>query len=204
PVNQGKPHLILWTDTFNNYFHPDVARAAVEVLEAAGFQVRLPAKILCCGRPLYDFGMLDTAKSLLRDVLDALRPDLAAGIPIVGLEPSCVAVFRDEMLNLLPEDVDARRMQGQTFLLSEFLNQHASNYRLPMLERKAVVHMHCHHKAVMKTQDEEDLLRKLGLDFELLDSGCCGMAGSFGFESRHYDISRSIGELVLLPAVRRA
>jgi FAD/FMN-containing dehydrogenase/Fe-S oxidoreductase len=203
-INGGQPRVVLWADTFNNYFHPDVARAAVEVLEAAGFYVTLPPQSLCCGRPLYDFGMLDTAKALLREVLDALKRDLTAGVPIVGLEPSCVAVFRDEMGNLFPDDEDARRMRRQTFLLSEFLNRHTDNYRLPQLRRKAVVHMHCHHKAVMKTKDEKDILRKLGLDFELLDSGCCGMAGSFGFESSHYDISRSIGELVLLPAVRRA
>jgi FAD/FMN-containing dehydrogenase/Fe-S oxidoreductase len=204
PVNEGKPRVILWADTFNNYFHPNVAQAAVEVLEAAGFQVTLPAKGLCCGRPLYDFGMLDTAKALLRETLDTLKRDLAAGVPIVGLEPSCVAVFRDEMMGLFPDDKDAQRMHGQTFLLSEFLNRHAGEYRLPQFQRKAVVHMHCHHKAVMKTKDEEEILRKLGLDFEVLDSGCCGMAGSFGFESSHYDVSRAIGELVLLPAVRRA
>jgi FAD/FMN-containing dehydrogenase/Fe-S oxidoreductase len=202
--NEGQRRVILWADTFNNYFHPEVARAAVEVLEAAGFQVSLPAKSLCCGRPLYDFGMLDTAKALLRETLDTLKRDLAMGVPIVGLEPSCVAVFRDEMVNLLPANEDATRMQRQTLLLSEFLNRHAGDYRWPTLERKAVVHMHCHHKAVMKTKDEEEILRKLGLDLTLLDSGCCGMAGSFGFESSHYDISRSIGELVLLPAVRRA
>jgi FAD/FMN-containing dehydrogenase/Fe-S oxidoreductase len=203
-VNEGKPRVILWADTFNNYFHPQVARAAVEVLEAAGFQVTMPAKVLCCGRPLYDFGMLDKAKALLRDVLDALKPDLATGVPIVGLEPSCVAVFRDEMAGLLPDDEDAKRLREQTFLLSEFLNRHAQSFHVPGPRRKAMVHMHCHHKAVIKTKDEEDILRKLGLDLEVLDSGCCGMAGSFGFESSHYDISRSIGEMVLLPAVRRA
>jgi FAD/FMN-containing dehydrogenase/Fe-S oxidoreductase len=203
-VNQDKPHVILWADTFSNYFHPEVARAAVEVLEAAGFQVKLPAKVLCCGRPLYDFGMLDTAKALLRETLDTLKHDLAAGIPIIGLEPSCVSVFRDEMMGLYPDDRGAKSMHSQVFLLSEFLNKHSSHFHLPQLSRKAVVHMHCHHKAIMKTKDEEEILGKLGLDFEVLDSGCCGMAGSFGFESHHYDISRSIGDLVLFPAVRRA
>src|SRR5262249_4384651 len=152
----------------------------------------------------YDGGMQDTAKALLRETLATLKGDLAESVPIVGLEPSCVAVFRDEMGNLFPDDKDARSMQRHTLLLSEFLNQHAPHFHWPKLKRKALVHMHCHHKAVLKTKDEEEILRKLGLDFELLDSGCCGMAGSFGFESSHYDISRSIGELVLLPAVRRA
>src|SRR5262249_7330853 len=133
PTNESKPRVILWPDTFNNHFHPEVARAAVEGLEAAGFQVTLPAKNLCCRRPLYDFGMLDTAKSLLRQTLDTLKPDLAAGIPIIGLEPSCVAVFRDEMVNLLPADEDARRMQAQTVLLSEFLNRHAGHLQWPQL-----------------------------------------------------------------------
>jgi len=174
------------------------------VLEDAGFQVLVPAKSLCCGRPLYDFGMLDMAKGLLREVLDTLKPWIEAGIPIVGLEPSCVAVFRDELTSLFPRDEDAKRLSQQTYLLSEFLNRKVKGYRPPQLRRKALVHAHCHHKAVMKTADEEAILKKLGLDFELLDSGCCGMAGSFGFEREHYDVSQAVGELVLLPAVRAA
>ncbi len=204
PRNEGKPQVILWPDTFNNHFHPDTAKAAVEVLETAGFQVLVPAKSLCCGRPLYDFGMLDTAKGLLRDVLDTLKPWVEAGVPVVGLEPSCVAVFRDELTGLFPHDEDAKRLSQQTFLLSEFLNRKVKDYRPPQLRRKALVHAHCHHRAVMKTTDEEAILKKLGLDFQLLDSGCCGMAGSFGFEREHYEVSRAVGELVLLPAVRAA
>jgi Fe-S oxidoreductase len=202
--NHGKPPVVLWPDTFNNHFHPEVAKAAVEVLEAADFQVLVPAESLCCGRPLYDFGMLDTAAKLLQDILRSLRPWIADGIPIVGLEPSCVAVFRDELINLFPNDVDAKRLSRQTFLLSEFLNQKARNLRWPQLHRRALVHGHCHHKAVMKMTDEEAVLKKLGLEFSVLDSGCCGMAGSFGFEKEHYEVSQAVGELVLLPAVRRA
>lgn len=119
-------------------------------------------------------------------------------------EPSCASVFRDEMTNLLPHDEDARRLRQQTFLLSEFLTKKAPHYRLPTLKNRAVVHGHCHHKALMKMKDEEAVLQQLGLDFEVLDSGCCGMAGSFGFESSHYDISTKCGERVLLPAVREA
>jgi Fe-S oxidoreductase len=204
PRNEGRPQVILWPDTFNNHFHPDVAKAAVEVLEAAGFQVLVPARSLCCGRPLYDFGMLDTAKTLLRDILETLKPKIEAGVPMVGLEPSCVAVFRDEMTNLFPNDEDAKRLNQQTYLLSEFLNRKVKDYQPPRLARKAVVHAHCHHKAVMKTMDEEAILKKMGLDYQLLDSGCCGMAGSFGFEREHYEVSRAVGELVLLPAVREA
>jgi FAD/FMN-containing dehydrogenase/Fe-S oxidoreductase len=204
PHNDGKPPVILWPDTFNNHFHPEVARAAVEVLEAADFQVLVPEKSLCCGRPLYDFGMLDTAAALLQEILQALRPWIAAGVPIVGLEPSCVAVFRDELTNLFPADEDARRLSRQTFLLSEFLSRKAQDRTWPQLHRRALVHGHCHHKAVMKMDDEEAVLKKLGLEYQTLDSGCCGMAGSFGFEREHYEVSQAVGELVLLPAVRRA
>ena len=125
PRNDGKLPVILWPDTFNDHFHPEVAKAAVEVLEHAGFQVLVPAKSLCCGRPLYDFGMLDTAEGLLREVLTTLGPWIEAGVPVVGLEPSCVAVFRDEFTNLFPSDQNARRLDQQTFLLSEFLNRKA-------------------------------------------------------------------------------
>src|SRR5262249_32955270 len=158
-------------------FHPPVARAGVEVLEAAGYQVWVPTAPLCCGRALYDFGMLDTAKRLLLDILDALRAPIRAGVPLVGLEPSCLAGVRDELANLFPDDEDARRLQRQAFLLSEFLDQEVKGYRPPRLNRKALVHGHCHHKAVMKMDAEERILGKLGLDFQILDSGCCGMAG---------------------------
>ncbi|HET9743470.1 MAG TPA: FAD-linked oxidase C-terminal domain-containing protein [Terriglobales bacterium] len=199
-----RPKVILWADTFNNYFHPDVAQAAVEVLEAAGFQISVPAKPLCCGRPLFDFGMLDRAKSYLRETLDFLRDDLTAGVPIVVLEPSCATVFRDELCNLLPRDEDANRLSSQTMLLSEFLQKKAGGFTIPKLKRAAVVHGHCHHKAIMKMSDETAVLDRLGLDYEVLDDGCCGMAGSFGFEAEKYDVSVACGELALLPAVREA
>jgi Fe-S oxidoreductase len=180
--------VILWADTFNNYFTPNVAQAAVEVLEDAGFQVQVVQKSLCCGRPLYDYGMLDTAKLLLREILEVLRPAIRAGIPVVGLEPSCVSVFRDELTNLLFGDEDARRLQQQTFLLSEFLEQKVEDYSPRQVKREAVVHGHCHHKSALKFDDEEAVLKKLGLDYKILDSGCCGMAGAFGYEQEHYDI----------------
>ncbi|HEV2582585.1 MAG TPA: heterodisulfide reductase-related iron-sulfur binding cluster, partial [Ktedonobacteraceae bacterium] len=204
PRNVDAPRVILWPDTFNNYLHPAPLQAAVEVLEAAGYQVVVPQQALCCGRPLYDFGMLDTAKRLLRQVMNALEPEINAGTPIVGLEPSCVAVFRDELTNLFPHDERARRLKEQTFILSEFLEKKATHFQLPTLQHRAVVHMHCHHKAILRTGSEEAVLRKLGLDYKLLDSGCCGMAGSFGFEKDHYEVSIASGERVLLPAVREA
>ena len=204
PRNLDRPQVLLWPDTFNNHFHPQTAIAAVEVLEDAGFRVVVPAASLCCGRPLYDFGMLSTAERLLRQVLDALRPAIEQGIPMVGLEPSCVAVFRDEMLNLFPMDEDAKRLADRTFTLAEFLETEAEGYRPPTLPRKALVHGHCHHEHVMTTKNEQELLKRMGLDFQYLDSGCCGMAGSFGFEAGKYDVSVAVGERVLLPAVRAA
>jgi FAD/FMN-containing dehydrogenase/Fe-S oxidoreductase len=201
------PAVLLWPDTFNNYFHPSTARAAVEVLEAAGYRVLLPQTNLCCGRPLYDFGMLDRAESLLLNILDELAPEIEAGIPVVGLEPSCVAVFRDELINLFPHDHRAQALSRQTFLLSEFLEQglgHNSGNPLPQLKRKALLHGHCHHKSIMKMSAEESLLHRIGIDFHSPAPGCCGMAGSFGFEHDKYDVSAAIGELELLPAVRKA
>jgi FAD/FMN-containing dehydrogenase/Fe-S oxidoreductase len=204
PRNQDKPPVILWPDTFNNHFHPETAQAAVEVLEAAGFQVRIPDQHICCGRPLYDFGMLDQAKRQLQQIIVNLRPAIDSGVPIVGLEPACVAVFRDEMVNLFPKDETAQKLSRQTYFFSEFLLKKAPDFQFPKLERKAILHGHCHQKALIKTDDEQIVLRKLGLDCQWLDSGCCGMAGSFGFEKDKYEVSKQIGELVLLPAVRAA
>ena len=204
PSNADAPPVLLWPDTFNNYFHPGTAIAAVEVLEAAGFRVVVPAANLCCGRPLYDHGMLDRAQSLLLKILDELAPEIEAGIPIIGLDPSCVAVFRDELVNLFPHDERAQALARQTFLLSEFLETQAKDFPLPRLNRKAVLHGHCHHKSLMKMTAEESLLRRLGVDFQSPSPGCCGMAGSFGFEREKYDISMAIGEMELLPAVRQA
>ena len=197
-------HVLLWADTFNNYFLPSTAQAAAEVLEAAGFDVLVPRAHLCCGRPLYDVGQLDRAKALLLRVMDELLPEIESGTPIVVLEPSCAAVFRDELVNLFPSDQRARALSQQVFLLSEFLEQYAKEFPIPKLARKALVHGHCHHKALMKMTAEENVLRRMGIDFTAPAPGCCGMAGAFGFEKEKYDISRAIGELELLPAVRQA
>ena len=204
PLHIDGPLVVLWPDTFNNYFLPNTAKAAVTVLENAGFRVELPQGNLCCGRPLYDFGMLDRAETLLLQVLDALAPEIEAGVPIVGLEPSCVAVFRDELCNLFPRDERAQRLARQTFLLAEFLDNYKKLIPLPHFERKAIVHGHCHHKSVLNMSAEESVLSRIGLDWQAPAPGCCGMAGSFGFESDKYEISTAIGELELLPAIRQA
>jgi Fe-S oxidoreductase len=202
--NRDGAPVLLWPDTFNNYFLPETGKAAVEVLDAAGFRVLLPKAGLCCGRPLYDWGMLERAKHLLLNILDALAPEIEKGVPLVVLEPSCAAVFRDELTNLFPRDPRAEALSRQTFLLSEFLMQKATNFRLPQLQQRALVHGHCHHKSIMKMKDEEAVLREMGIDFYAPAPGCCGMAGSFGFEKDKYAISMAVGELELLPAVRQA
>jgi FAD/FMN-containing dehydrogenase/Fe-S oxidoreductase len=201
PVNQSKPPVVLWVDTFNNHFHPEILQAAVLVLEASGHKIILPEQKLCCGRPLYDFGMLDHAKKMLADILLSMRHEIRADTKVVGLEPSCVSVFRDELKKFFPNDEDAQRLSKNAMTISEFLMKY-SKFEFPKLNRKAIVHGHCHDKAVMKMKCEAELYKNIGLEFEVLDSGCCGMAGSFGFEIEHYDVSVKCGERILLPRVR--
>jgi FAD/FMN-containing dehydrogenase/Fe-S oxidoreductase len=201
-VKDGGPGVVLWPDTFNTYFKPETSRAAFEVLTHAGYRVRVPRSHLCCGRPLYDFGMLDKATHYLKRIMRVLAREIDAGLPIVVLEPSCASVFRDELRNLFPDDARADRLRRQTFLLSEFLQQ--NGYQPPQLSQKVLLHGHCHHKAIMKMTEEEELLRKMGADLKTVDAGCCGMAGPFGFEQKKYAVSQAIGERVLLPAVRQA
>jgi FAD/FMN-containing dehydrogenase/Fe-S oxidoreductase len=200
----GGQKVVLWPDTFTNCFNPEIARAAVEVLERAGCEVAVPRESVCCGRPFYDYGMLDQAKRRLARILRVLGGAIAEGVPVVILEPSCAAVFRDELVGLFHDDEDAHRLSQQSFLLSEFLERRLPGYVPPALAGRAIVHGHCHQASVMGLSDEEKMLAKLGLDYRVLDSGCCGMAGSFGFEKDHYEISLAIGERVLLPAVRNA
>ncbi len=202
--NLGGPPVLLWPDTFSNFFAPEVARAAVEVLEDAGYEVRLPRRIACCGRPLYDFGMLGAARRLLGRALDELRLAIRAGVPVVGLEPSCLSVFRDELTGLYPDDPDARRLAGQSFTLAELLVRRSDGYRPPALAGRALVHGHCHQQALVGMDADLELLGRMGLDAELVDAGCCGMAGPFGFEARHYQTSLAMAERVLLPRVRAA
>jgi FAD/FMN-containing dehydrogenase/Fe-S oxidoreductase len=203
PARAGGQRVILWPDTFNNYFFPETAIAAAEVLESAGCELIVPGPHFCCGRPLYDYGFLGMAKKYLLRILDFLADEIDRGAPMVVLEPSCCSVFHDEINALFPSLPQAQKLSKQTFTLADFLENHL-HFPAPTLRRKALVHGHCHHKAVMRMKGEESLFKQIGLQYELLDSGCCGMAGSFGFESGKYDVSVKVGERVLLPAVRRA
>ncbi|KPU98126.1 dimethylmenaquinone methyltransferase [Variovorax paradoxus] len=196
--------VILWVDTFCEHFHPEVASAAVEVLADAGFEAMLPATPLCCGRPLYDFGYLDLAREKLRKTLAVIDRQLdEAGdgpVAVVGLEPGCMSVFKDELLKMFPDDARARRLADSVCLLGDFLHDHG--YQPARMEVDVLVHAHCHQKSLFGTKGEVALLQAMGARAVHLDSGCCGMAGSFGFNPEHIEISKAVGELVLLPAVR--
>jgi FAD/FMN-containing dehydrogenase/Fe-S oxidoreductase len=200
----GRRDVLLFPDTFTNHFSTAVGRAAVEVLEAAGFTVGLPRERLCCGRPLYDFGMLDTAKKVLATTVAALSPHVEAGRPVVVLEPSCAAVFKDELPELFPRDERAARLSRATVLFGELLDRDVPEFAPASLGRSALVQFHCHQRALFGVEADRRTLSRVGVDFTVPDSGCCGMAGAFGFEKSHYDVSLAIGERVLLPEVRKA
>ncbi|HKQ30813.1 MAG TPA: heterodisulfide reductase-related iron-sulfur binding cluster, partial [Burkholderiales bacterium] len=195
-----KRSVLLWVDTFCEHFHPEIAEAAVKVLNAAGCRVLFPERRLCCGRPLYDFGLLDQAKQELTEVLDALAQAIEEGVPVVGLEPSCLSVFKDEMLQFFPDDTRAKRLAAQTYLFADYLNH--VGYQPPPMDANVLLHGHCHQKAVFGMAAETELLDKLGVTYKLLDNGCCGMAGGFGFDRRHYAMSQAIAEHELFPALR--
>jgi Fe-S oxidoreductase len=199
----GGTRVLLWPDTFNNHFHPDTAIAATRVLEAYGCTVVIPKIHLCCGRALYDFGMLEQAKKQLAQIMRHLQDEIEAGTPIIGLEPACVSVFKDELPNLFPDDPTARRLAAQVVYFSDFLKGRPAPAAVNA-DMQALVHGHCHHKAVIGMAGEMDLLQRLGVQARPVDSGCCGMAGSIGFRPESYELSVKAAELDLLPAIRRA
>ncbi|MEV8565399.1 FAD-linked oxidase C-terminal domain-containing protein [Streptomyces sp. NPDC051322] len=201
-VNPGGRPVVLFPDTFNNHFHTEVGVACVEAIEAAGWQVIMPEGHLCCGRPLYDYGFLDTAERYLHNVIDTLREHVRAGTPVVGMEPSCLAVFKDELSKMLPHDDDAARLARNSYHFAEFFRAH--DIRPPKLEGNALLWGHCHQRATGGMTAEQELLQDMGLDVDNLKGGCCGLAGSWGFEDGKYEISMDCGEQALLPAVRQA
>jgi FAD/FMN-containing dehydrogenase/Fe-S oxidoreductase len=202
---EGK-RVVLWPDTWNNYYHPQTLAAAETVLIQAGFQVETPQGHLCCGRPLYDFGLLDAARSYLAKVLDRMAPQIEAGRPFIFLEPSCASVFKDELLELHPNDPRAHRLSQQVWLLADWLAAKAPEFATGRLQGAHILlHGHCHHKAVFGGPASEiALLRQAGATVEPIQAGCCGMAGPFGFEADKYEVSKAIAQDGLLPAIESA
>jgi len=195
---------VLFNDTFNTYSTPQVARAASELLAAAGFTTVLPGH-RCCGRPMLSKGLLDEARVAARDTLDRLAPFAAQGVPIVGLEPSCLSALCDDYLYLLPQDPRVSQVAEQVLSLEEFIGREAAEGELELAGGLAsvVLHGHCHQKALTGTGPARRALELIpGTDVGEVDSGCCGMAGSFGYETEHYDISLAMAEDRLLPAIR--
>jgi FAD/FMN-containing dehydrogenase/Fe-S oxidoreductase len=197
----GRP-VLLFPDTFNNHLHTEVGVACVEAIEAAGWRVVLPDRHVCCGRPLYDYGFLDQARRYLEQTIETLREHIRAGTPVVGMEPSCLAVFKDELHRILPHDDDADRLSRQSYHFAEFFRHF--DIKPPLLQRDALVWGHCHHRATGGLDSEQELLREMGVKVEPVEGGCCGLAGSWGFEKGKYGISLECGEQALLPAVRDA
>ncbi|MEU0390275.1 FAD-binding and (Fe-S)-binding domain-containing protein [Streptomyces chartreusis] len=197
--------VVLWPDTFSTYFHPAIGQSAVRVLEDAGFHVAVPDRPVCCGLTWISTGQLTVAKKVLRRTLGVLQPYLEHGTPIIGLEPSCTAVFRADAPELMPADQDVKRLAGQVRTFAEQLVHHAPDgWQPPRLDREATVQTHCHQHAIMKFDADEELMRRARLDADVLDEGCCGLAGNFGFERGHHEVSMAVGEHGVLPAVRHA
>jgi Fe-S oxidoreductase len=201
--NGAVRRVLLWPDTWNNYYHPQTLMAAETVLGTAGFEVESPREHVCCGRPLYDFGFLDQARAYLEGVLEKVGPQIDSGMPFIFLEPSCASVFKDELLEFFPKSERAQKVSGQTWLLADWLAAHAPEWRPSGLEGAHVlVHGHCHHKAVFGGPGSEiALLKSAGANVEAIKAGCCGMAGPFGFEADKYDVSKRIAQDGLMPAV---
>jgi FAD/FMN-containing dehydrogenase/Fe-S oxidoreductase len=198
----SRGRLLLWPDTFTNFLAPQVGRSAIRVLEAAGFEVVLPTGPVCCGLTWISTGQLNVARRVLERSLRVLAPHLVAGLPVVGLEPSCTAVFRHDTSELLPGNALADQARTSTFTLAEALARFAADWEPPKVDRQALAQVHCHQHAVMGFGPDRALLMNAGVDLTVPDSGCCGLAGNFGFEQGHYEVSRAVGERVILPTVR--
>jgi Fe-S oxidoreductase len=196
--------VLLWPDTFSNFFDPQVAQAAVAALEHLGYQVEVPSAPLCCGLTWMSTGQLGTARRVLARTVRVLSPWLDSGVPIVGLEPSCTAMLRGDAAELIDDPVVAQRLAASVRSFAEVLDDHPHPLPTPVTSVQAIAQVHCHQHAEGGYDRDRAVLAQLGVDVEVLDSGCCGLAGNFGFEAGHYDISQACGERVLLPAVRGA
>jgi Fe-S oxidoreductase len=195
--------VLLWADTFTDRFTPAAGHAAARVLEDAGYRVRLTERAACCGLTWISTGQLDAAKRRLAATLDALEPALAAGWPIVGVEPSCTAVLRGDLPDLLPDDPRAAQVAAATRTVAELLAATPGWTPPDLTGVRVLAQPHCHHHAVMGWDADAALLRAAGADLRTV-GGCCGLAGNFGVEQGHYDISVAVAETALLPAVRAA
>ncbi|MFC3941157.1 FAD-binding oxidoreductase [Pseudomonas gingeri NCPPB 3146 = LMG 5327] len=193
----GTKDVLLWVDSFNNGFTPDVLEAGVQVLEKLGYQVHLMRKQTCCGRPYYDVGMLDRAKANLLAILEQLEPALLRKLPVVVLEPSCLSVFRDEMPALFPDDMRAQQLTRSIMTLSEFIRE--QGLTLPSLSDSVHVHGHCHQKSCGGMGAEQALLGKLGGNGQVIPSGCCGVAGAYGYHGKTAPIAQTIGQQEFKP-----
>ena len=203
PAPGEKGSVVLWPDTFGNHLTPQVPMAAVRVLEDAGFRVVLPKGPVCCGLTWVSTGQLSVARTVMRRALRALAPHVAAGVPIVGLEPSCAAALRSDLLELVPGE-QSERVASSVYTLAGFLKEYAPDWQPPRVDAEAISQVHCHQHAVIGFDADRELMERAGIGSDVLDSGCCGLAGNFGFEKDHYDVSKAVGERVLLPAVREA
>jgi Fe-S oxidoreductase len=199
--------IVLWPDSFTDHFDPHIAQDAVTVLESLGYRVEIPGGPVCCGLTWYSTGQVDAARTVLRRTLATLRPWLADGVPIVVLEPSCAAALRADLPELLPADAAAADLAGAVRTFAEVLAGHTDTLAErsdTALGLRALVQVHCHQHADLGADDDRAVLKALGVDATVLDSGCCGLAGNFGFEKGHYEVSMACAERVLLPAVRAA
>jgi Fe-S oxidoreductase len=201
-TGMGGERLLLWPDTFNNYFRPRTLIAATQLLARAGFQLVIPPKSLCCGRPLYDWGFLDKAKQRFERIFDTIHDDIDRGTPVVVLEPACASAFKDELLNLLPDRAEAKRLSAQVHYIADFIAERIDRFPKFLTGGSALVQPHCHHHAVIGFDLELALLDRLGMEVERPRQGCCGMAGAFGMAKETFDVGQAIGERVLLPRVR--
>ena len=202
PARPGAP-VMLWPDTFTNHFTPEVGQAAVEVLEAAGYAVQIPSKPVCCGLTWISTGQLDGARRRLDGTLDALEDAARTGTPIVGLEPSCTAVIRHDLSELLPGDPRSAQVAKATRTLAELLAETPGWQAPDLTGTSAVAQPHCHQHAVMGWDADAKLLAEAGAEMTAV-GGCCGLAGNFGVERGHYEVSEAVAESALLPAVRNA
>jgi FAD/FMN-containing dehydrogenase/Fe-S oxidoreductase len=207
-TRKTRGEVVYFHDTFTTYNYPRAGRASVRLLEAAGYEVIVVTRRACCGRPAYSKGLIEEARSLARRNVDLLAPYARRGVPIIGSEPSCILTLRDEYIDLIPNDADTSAVAAHAFMIDEFLAKHLESDDLGIewrdSERSVFFHGHCHQKALIGVVPSMQLLSHAGLSARESGAGCCGMAGSFGYEREHYEVSRKVGEERLFPGVRGA